>query len=167
MAKMVSNQLLLSKEKKWLDDGIYLKSASTLIFKIKTKTELSLIEKLKELLRAVHTLSDNDWNDLELAVLKLPNWFLEKSPQPMKPSEEAEWLNMWREASPENKEKMDIEQGWAPIDWLYWMNPASRHSFLLGYSLEEESFVFGTSEWDTPIGAIKWMLKITGHLIRE
>ena len=162
---MEGNQLLLEKEKIWLNKGLYEKNSSAFTLKISTKTELSLIQKLKDLLSAVHDLNDDDWQDLEHAVIKLPNWFLEKSPQPMTPTEEAVWLKKWRASAPEDQIKMDSEQGWAPADWLYWMNPESRCFFLIGYSNEEECFVFEVSDFGAPIGAAIWMLKITGHII--
>ncbi len=47
---MESNQLLLEKEKIWLNKGLYEKNSSAFTLKISTKTELSLIQELKDLL---------------------------------------------------------------------------------------------------------------------
>lgn len=160
---MEINQSLLAAEKAWVDGSTFLVKSAAFKFKIKATVAFDSIQKLKELLGAVHNLSTDDWRDLDTAARMLPKWFLEKSPAQMSADETELWLKKWRGASTDVKSEMQKNKGWSPADWLFWMNPKTRLFFIVDYLLAEECFLFASSEWSAPTGAAKWMLKMTGH----
>jgi hypothetical protein len=159
----MSNNDLLQAEKDWINGApVNPSSLQANLITTSIGANPGQIKKLRELLCIIHAIDFEGCADIGELKGNLPEWFTAHLPPPFSEKEMEQWLKTWRLADPVGKKLMEEKRGWPAEDWLYWMDPFNRPTYLVHSTpaLDDRSdLIFASYELSQLNGATAWMLK--------
>lgn len=162
----MNDEDLLAAEIKWVNkDPADISNLQANLIKVPIHTNSEGTSKLRELLSTIHGINFFETDDSEHLKTSLPDWFLRQSPPAFSEQEMTRWLKIWNSADKETKHKMEKDRGWPAEDWLYWMDPINRPTYLVASTHSSDKaneLTFASRDLFHINGATEWMLKCCG-----
>ena len=128
----------------------------------------SVVKRCQEVLRIVLEESDEtSWPSDESWYKLLPQWFIERCSRETTKDEDEEYLNWWRELSPEEQERVSREEQWALSEWVAWLQPDERQWFWWEALIENPDkfrLAVEVESWPFAWGALDWLLRASGAI---
>ncbi len=126
---------------------------------------VDVIEKSKDVLRAVLSMTSDEWRSPVAGTVRLPEWFVAVCAPERSPEVDEQWLVWWRGLDPEAKARAADEKQWTLADWLYWMQPDERQWFWWDAHIDGDGVATVLVEvlgWPSATGALEWLLRAAG-----
>lgn len=126
---------------------------------------LDVIEKSRDVLRAVLCMTLDEWRLPDAGTARLPEWFVAACAPERPPEVDAQWLVWWRALDLEAKARAADERPWTFADWLHWMHPDERQWFWWDARIDADgtaTVVVEVLEWPSATGALEWLLRAAG-----
>lgn len=124
-----------------------------------------ILDRSREVLRAVLDASGGPWPDLAGWQARLPDWFVAASAPEQTPEQAAAELARWRSMSAAERAAAEDDEAWTLSDWIHWLQPAERQWYWWSARVRDP----GTAEvavsvpgWPAPLGALEWLLRAAG-----
>lgn len=123
------------------------------------------LDRTKEVVRAVISVPDDQWEDMQSLAQRFPQWFVGSFRPEATRKEEERWLAQWRKASPIDKHRLHEERGWELSGWCYWMEPEHRDwQWWRSEVIHRDEAIVEVAvfEWPFASGALRWILRSSG-----
>lgn len=125
----------------------------------------TVLDKVKQILDTVLSLSRDPWPSDEEWSQLLPAWLVESFVPERSREELEEWLQRWRSLPPEEKGAAAQAAGWSLGDWIYWFQPEERQwSWWSAAVLDPDLLQIRVQaqDWPFPSEAFEWLIKAAG-----
>lgn len=104
---------------------------------------------------------DDEWPGL------LPSWFIDRCAKELSEKEAENWLNWWKGLTLEEQKKVEKEEPWSLLDWLYWLHPSRRTWYWWDYEIINQDLCvidIEVDEWPFPWESLEWLFRASGAL---
>ena len=126
---------------------------------------VDVIERAKGVLRAVLSITPDEWDSPGTGASRLPEWFVAGCATDRSAEDDEQWLMWWRSLEPGAKARAAHERPWTLPDWLHWMHPDERQWYWWDARVDGDSSAKVLVEvpgWPSAIGALEWLLRLAG-----
>ncbi|MEP7764388.1 hypothetical protein [Sanguibacter sp. 25GB23B1] len=126
---------------------------------------VDVIEKTKDVLRAVLSMTLDELRSPSTGTARLPEWFVAACSPERPPEAVEQWNVWWRGLDLEARARAEDERSWTLADWLYWMEPDERQWFWWDARIDEDgggTVLVEVLGWPSPTGALQWLLRAAG-----
>ena len=93
-------------------------------------------------------------------------WSTSACTSPMTPEQAERWRAWWKELSPDDQTRADIEKNWSLDSWLYWMETNNRQWIWWDAKALDDCAHFlvavEVDAWPFPWGSLRWLFKAAG-----
>ena len=122
------------------------------------------LAKMREVLDCVERVR-NPWPTLDQWEGELPGWFVRACAEPMSDAAAQAWLQQWRRLSRAEQSRVERQQRWSLLDWLYWMEPAHsvwKWARARQRSRTELEVTLAVEGLPVALGAFEWLARVSG-----
>lgn len=124
-----------------------------------------VVERAKGVLRAVLSVTSDEWGSPDTGASRLPDWFVAGCATERSAEDGEQWLAWWRGLEPEAKARAADERPWTLPDWMHWMHPDERQWYWWDARVDGDGSARVLVEvpgWPLVTGALEWLLRVAG-----
>jgi hypothetical protein len=133
-----------------------------------------VLEKCQEVMRLILNYQTEKWPSEEEWYKLLPEWFINICSPEKNPKEEEEYLEKWRQSSPQEQILLE-ESAWSVMEWVSWFEPTDdlhnqRYWFWWDAIIKDpNTLLIAVAVVDIPIpyGSLFWLLTASGAISVE